>query len=76
MAEDENIVKKTCKELGITQKELAERLEVPQPTISRWASSTDDIPRMAQKYLELLSETESLKEKFEILKQAHKILSE
>jgi len=72
----DNIVKTTCKELGITQKELAERLEVPQPTISRWASSTDDIPRMAQKYLELLLETKDLKEKFEILKKAHRILSD
>jgi len=71
---DENIVKRTCKELGLTQKELAERLEVPQPTLSRWASS-DDIPRMAQKYLELLLETNELKENFKILKKAHKILS-
>ena len=72
---DDNIVKKTCKELGITQKELAERLDVPQPTISRWASG-NEIPRMAEKYLELLIEVKDLKEKFKILKQAHKILSE
>jgi predicted transcriptional regulator len=26
--EEENLVKKTCKELGITQKELAERIGV------------------------------------------------
>jgi len=71
----ENIVKIVCKELDISQKELAERLDVPQSTISRWASN-EEIPRMAQKYLELLLETKDLKEKFKILKEAHKILSE
>jgi len=71
----ENIVKIVCKELDISQKELAEQLDVPQSTISRWASN-EEIPRMAQKYLELLLETKDLKEKFKILKEAHKILSE
>ena len=41
---DENIVKKTCRELGITQKELAERLDVPQSTVSGWAKN--DIPKI------------------------------
>ncbi len=27
---EENIVKKVCKELGITQKELAEMLDIPE----------------------------------------------
>ena len=31
-----NLVKKTCKELGITQKELAEIVGVSQTTIFRW----------------------------------------
>ncbi|MEA3315398.1 MAG: helix-turn-helix transcriptional regulator, partial [Campylobacterota bacterium] len=44
---EENIVKKTCKELGITQKELAKRLEVPQTTLSGWV--TGDIPKMTEK---------------------------
>jgi len=33
---EENLVKKTCKELGITQKELAERIGVSVQTLSRW----------------------------------------
>ncbi|WP_456390264.1 helix-turn-helix domain-containing protein [Hydrogenimonas sp.] len=69
----DNIVKRTCKELGITQKELAERLGVPQSTVSRW-SSDEEVPRMAQKYLDLLLEYEALFEKYETIKKACKIL--
>ena len=74
MPENENIVKKTCKELGITQKELAERLEVPQSTVSGWAKG--EIPKMTKLALELLIKNKNLEAKFEILKEAHKILSE
>ena len=74
MPEDENIVKKTCKELGITQKELAERLEVPQSTVSGWAKG--DIPKMTELALKLMIENIELKEKLNIFKKAHKIASE
>jgi len=73
-AKEENIVKRTCKELGITQKELAEMLEVPQSTLSGWV--TGDIPKMTEKALVYMLEIKELKEKFEILKKAHRILSE
>ena len=63
----DNIVKKVCKELGITQKELAERLDIPAGTISRWAS-TGDIPKMAELALKLMLENKDLKEKFKVLK--------
>jgi DNA-binding XRE family transcriptional regulator len=32
-----NLVKKTCKELGITQKELAEKIGVTSHTITNWS---------------------------------------
>ncbi len=70
----ENIVKQTCKELGITQKELAERLEVPQSTVSGWAKN--DIPKMTQLALELLIKNKNLEYKLSIFKEAHKIASE
>ncbi|EIA40593.1 hypothetical protein cco1_08854 [Campylobacter coli 111-3] len=39
MAEEkENIVKKVCKELNITQAELGRQLDVPASTINTWAS--------------------------------------
>jgi DNA-binding XRE family transcriptional regulator len=33
---EENLVKKTCRELGITQKELAKIMEVTPHTITDW----------------------------------------
>ena len=74
MAEDENIVKRTCKELGITQKELAERLGVSPASISDWGKG--NIPKMTQLALELLMKNKDLEEKLNIFKQAHKIASE
>ncbi|MCG3690103.1 helix-turn-helix domain-containing protein [Aliarcobacter butzleri] len=71
---NENIVKKVCTELGITQKELAEELGMKPTALSNWANG--DIPQIAQKALELLLENKKLKENFKILKKAHKILSE
>ena len=70
--EDENIVKRTCKELGITQKELAERLEVPQPTMARWA--TGEVPEQSKKLLELFLENTKLKEDLRDAAKALKIL--
>lgn len=46
-----NIVKTTCKELGITQKNLAEILEVPEGTVSSWAVK-NEIPRLGKKAIE------------------------
>jgi len=34
---EDNLVKKTCKELGITQKELAEKMGVTPHTVSEWS---------------------------------------
>ena len=58
---NENIVKKVCKELGITQKELAEMLEVSTSAVSLW--SKGDIPKTAKVALELLLENKKLKDK-------------
>jgi len=52
----ENLVKKTCKELGITQKELAEKIGVSKTTISDWSVGKTQIPKMAQNLLNLLTE--------------------
>lgn len=43
----ENIIKKTCKELGITQKELAETLGLNINTVSQWARGVTPIPQWA-----------------------------
>jgi len=68
-----NIVKQVCKELGITQKELAERLGVSKPTIERW-SAKGDIPESSAKMLEMFLENQKLKQELDELKTALKIL--
>jgi predicted transcriptional regulator len=57
--EEENLVKKTCRELGITQKELAEKTSISLPTINRW-SSTNKIPKQNVMFLNLLLENNQL----------------
>lgn len=46
-----NVVKETCKELHITQKQLAQILEVPEGTVSSWAVK-NEIPRLGKKAIE------------------------
>jgi DNA-binding XRE family transcriptional regulator len=60
MAQDENIVKKVCKELGITQKELAEIIGVKEVTINKWSASGEISPQ-GIKTLEILEENIKLK---------------
>lgn len=70
---EENIVKRVCKELNLTQRELAERMDIPESTIARWKNG--DIPRLADLYLNALLENVDLKTKLEVIKKAHKIMS-
>jgi transcriptional regulator with XRE-family HTH domain len=71
---EENIVKLTCKELGLTQKDLADTLGVSKPSVERWAQS-GDIPDQAKKQLELLVENSKIKNELNELKSALNILS-
>ena len=64
----DNIVKKVCKELGITQKELAERLGVHLTTVQKWAQS-NQLPEWAKRFLELYKENEKNKEVVNTLKK-------
>ncbi len=63
-ASKDNIVKRLCKEIGITQKELARVLEVPEGTVSSWAVK-NEIPRLGKKAIEFYIEN---KKKEEIIK--------
>ncbi|MDR2790236.1 MAG: helix-turn-helix transcriptional regulator [Campylobacteraceae bacterium] len=63
--EKENIVKKTCKELGITQKELAARIRVHEETVSKWSRGVIDTPEWAIELFKLLK----LEQKYNTLKQ-------
>jgi transcriptional regulator with XRE-family HTH domain len=61
----DNIVKKTCKELGITQKELAERIKVHEETVSKWSRGITQTPEWAIELFKLLK----LEQKYNTLKQ-------
>jgi transcriptional regulator with XRE-family HTH domain len=51
---EENLVKKTCRELGITQKELAERIGVNKNSVSDWANNKTPISKLVKTTLNLL----------------------
>ena len=65
--EDENIVKKVCKELGITQKELAERIGYSE-SIVRQVSSNGNVSEPMKKAIDLLLENNSLRDSVKDLK--------
>jgi transcriptional regulator with XRE-family HTH domain len=59
---EENLVKKTCKELGITQKELAERIGVAPVSISRWNRGENQIPKNIEVLFNTLIENKNYKD--------------
>jgi transcriptional regulator with XRE-family HTH domain len=70
--QEENIVKKTCKELGITQKELAEIMGVSRQTVTNWATNRVEKPKILFKIVELLT----IKNKYEILEKTFKSIQD
>lgn len=67
----ENIIKDFCRELEISQKELAEIFGLSTSAISQW---NEELPKTAQVALELLVENKKLKNDLSIIKKAHEIL--
>jgi len=57
----DNIIKQTCKNLGITQKELASITKFKEQTIRNW-SSTGIIPEHVTVFLNILKEYQEQKE--------------
>jgi len=50
----ENLVKKTCRELGITQKELAKQIGISDRTVSNWANNKVKLPNNFNRLIQLL----------------------
>ncbi|ENY3387340.1 helix-turn-helix domain-containing protein [Campylobacter coli] len=72
----ENIVKKTCKELNITQKELSEILGVHLTTIQKWVANDNDLPLQAKKSLNLVLENHHLKIRLKTLDEFVRLFKE
>ncbi|QKF91603.1 DNA-binding transcriptional regulator [Campylobacter sp. CCUG 57310] len=70
-----NIVKTVCKELNITQRELAQRLGVHQNMPAKW-SSGDEPSQMAVKFMELLMNYEKIKKQLDKFKQGFALIDE
>lgn len=68
-----NVVKEVCKELGITQKQLAEILEVPEGTVSSWAVK-NEIPRLGKKAIEFYVDSRKNQEIVDSYKNFMKLL--
>ena len=74
MTADDNIVKRVCKELGITQRELADRIGMSADSLNN-AVNQNKISKMAETAINLVLEVETLKKellKYENLKSALK----
>ena len=71
--EEQNIIKKTCKELNITQKELAELMKINDVTVRSW-SSKGQIPESSIAFMEYIIENKNLKEENQEIKKALSIL--
>jgi len=52
---EENIIEKTCRELGVNQTELALITKIDNANLSRWKSEKRKIPIYIQEYLKILS---------------------
>ena len=73
--EKQNIVKRVCKELNITQRELAEIIKVNPGTPAQWVSK-GEVPPTYQYLLELMLENKHLKEKIAKLTAFKELLNE
>lgn len=71
---EENIVKKACTDLGITQRELAEIMKVNEVTVRQW-SSKGNIPDIAIEFISLLIENLSLKKDLKAIIKGHEVLN-
>ena len=74
---EESLVKKTCKELNINQKELAEQIGVSKTTISDWSNNKTPIPKWGKNSLDMLvelKEIRAIKESFKSLSKSDIII--
>ena len=61
---DENLIKKTCKELGLTYRELGERIGYSESAINN-ASRQDSLSEPLTRAVELYLENKKLKEQLQ-----------
>jgi len=74
MAEEkENLIKKVCKELNVTYKQLSEKIGVSEGSLHN-VSSTGKMSKQLEKSLELLLDNQAMKKDFEVISQFKELL--
>lgn len=68
-----NVVKEICNELQITQKDLANILEIPEGTVSSWAVK-NEIPRLGKKAIEFYMQSQKSEQIIKSYKNFVKLL--
>jgi len=58
--EQNTIIKEVCKELGLTQKELASKIGVNPKTVYKWTDNSNKIPDYFYKSVEMLKKINTL----------------
>jgi len=74
MAED-NLIKQTCKNLGLTYKELGNAIGVKESTLNKLAS-TGEISEQIRKAIELYLENQQLKKKLNDVETLKRLLKD
>ncbi|CAD7288275.1 transcriptional regulator [Campylobacter suis] len=72
---DENLIKQTCKELGLTYKQLGELIGYGEEAVSK-AARTDNISATMSKALSLYLENLELKDKLKTLDALSEIIKQ
>ncbi|WP_454951622.1 transcriptional regulator [Campylobacter showae] len=75
MTAEENIVKRVCKELGLTYKQLGEAIGYGEEAVSK-AARTDNISSAMNKALSLYLENAELKNKLKTLDALSEIIKQ
>jgi DNA-binding XRE family transcriptional regulator len=71
---EENLVKRTCQELGITQKELAKKTGIAEQTLRNW-SYGQKIPNWAFHFFDVLTKYEEQKNIIHLFKEFNRKLN-
>jgi DNA-binding transcriptional regulator YiaG len=65
----ENIIEKTCRELGVNQKQLAGLMSVSENSLSWWKNNKKPMPKWAYRLIELLIKEKEHTEITKLLKK-------
>jgi len=72
--DETNMVKKVCKEMNISQSDLARQLDVTTAAVAQWGSK--EIPKMAKKTLEFMLKSYKQEQQLNAIREFYRVLHE